>query len=67
MVWLTENWIWALFGLAFISMHFFGHGRHGGCCGHDGHSSGSGGDADADKSTGKQDNGGTVRREPNRQ
>lgn len=26
MTWLAENWIWVLFGLAFIAMHLFGHG-----------------------------------------
>jgi hypothetical protein len=30
MSWLTENWIWVLFGVAFIAMHLFGHGGHGG-------------------------------------
>lgn len=30
MAWLTENWIWVLFGVAFIAMHLFGHGGHGG-------------------------------------
>ncbi|MER1941883.1 DUF2933 domain-containing protein [Castellaniella sp. FW104-16D08] len=30
MAWLTENWIWVLFGVAFIAMHLFGHGCHGG-------------------------------------
>ncbi len=30
MTWLTENWIWVLFGVAFIAMHFSGHGCHGG-------------------------------------
>lgn len=36
MNWLTENWIWVLFGVGFIAMHLFGHGGHGGgggCCG----------------------------------
>lgn len=49
MTWLTENWIWVLFGLAFVAMHLFGHGCHGG---HGGHGSGTGGDAD--KTTAKQ-------------
>lgn len=35
MAWLSENWIWAIFGVAFIAMHMFGHGGHGG--GHGGH------------------------------
>jgi len=30
MDWLTENWLWILIGVAFIGMHFFGHGGHGG-------------------------------------
>lgn len=30
MAWLTENWIWVVFGIAFIAMHLFGHGGHGG-------------------------------------
>ncbi|MCB1740432.1 MAG: DUF2933 domain-containing protein [Burkholderiaceae bacterium] len=38
MDWLTENWIWVIFGVAFIAMHLFGHGGHGrhggGGCGH---------------------------------
>ncbi len=43
MNWLSENWIWVLFGLAFIAMHIFGHGGH---AGHGGHGSPrSGGDS----------------------
>jgi hypothetical protein len=34
MTWLTENWIWVLFGVAFVAMHFSGHGCHGGHGGH---------------------------------
>lgn len=53
MSWLTENWIWFFFGVAFIAMHLFGHGGHGrhggGGCGHGSHGSGSAGDADADR------------------
>lgn len=30
MIWLSENWIWVLFGVAFVAMHLFGHGGHGG-------------------------------------
>jgi len=30
MEWLTENWIWVLIGIAFVAMHMFGHGKHGG-------------------------------------
>ncbi|NOY16155.1 MAG: DUF2933 domain-containing protein [Gammaproteobacteria bacterium] len=29
MAWLVENWIWVLFGILFVGMHLFGHGRHG--------------------------------------
>lgn len=28
--WLVENRVWALVGAAFIAMHVFGHGGHGG-------------------------------------
>lgn len=55
MAWLTENWIWVLFGVAFIAMHLFGHGGHrghggrGGGCGHGGHGSGGAGDGDPNK------------------
>lgn len=54
MAWLTENWIWVLFGVAFIAMHLFGHGGHGGHgggCGHGGHGSGGAGDDDPGKTT----------------
>ncbi len=30
MAWLTENWFWILTFIAFIAMHMFGHGGHGG-------------------------------------
>ena len=30
MTWLAQNWIWILFGIAFVAMHLFGHGGHGG-------------------------------------
>lgn len=40
MDWLSENWTWAILGVAFIAMHMFGHGGHGGHgrghCGHGG-------------------------------
>ena len=36
MTWLTDNWIWVLVGVAFIAMHFSGHGCHGGHGGHGG-------------------------------
>jgi hypothetical protein len=44
MTWLAQNWIWVLFGIAFVAMHLFGHGGHGG---HGGHSSQSSGRGDA--------------------
>lgn len=34
MDWLAENWVWVLIGIAFVGMHFIGHGRHGGHGGH---------------------------------
>ncbi|MEO6280158.1 DUF2933 domain-containing protein [Roseateles sp.] len=34
MDWLAQNWIWVLFGIAFVAMHLFGHGGHGGHAGH---------------------------------
>ena len=30
MEWFSQNWVWALFFVAFIAMHLFGHGGHGG-------------------------------------
>ncbi len=30
MQWLVTNWLWVLIGIAFIAMHLFGHGGHGG-------------------------------------
>ena len=30
MEWLSQNWVWVLFFVAFIAMHMFGHGGHGG-------------------------------------
>lgn len=30
MQWLIANWFWVLIGVAFVGMHFFGHGGHGG-------------------------------------
>lgn len=30
MDWLSENWLWVVIGVAFIAMHMFGHGGHGG-------------------------------------
>ena len=29
MQWLSQNWVWVLFFVAFIGMHLFGHGCHG--------------------------------------
>lgn len=34
MTWLAQNWIWVLFGIAFVAMHLFGHGGQGGRTGH---------------------------------
>ncbi len=42
MAWLAQNWIWLLFGVAFVAMHLFGHGCHGGHGGHGSHNSGRG-------------------------
>ena len=30
MAWLSENWFWIVTFIAFIAMHLFGHGNHGG-------------------------------------
>ena len=30
MEWIQNNWIFILVGIAFIAMHMFGHGGHGG-------------------------------------
>lgn len=30
MEWIRENWVFILFAVFFIGMHFFGHGMHGG-------------------------------------
>ncbi len=30
MNWLSQNWVWLLFGVGMIAMHLFGHGGHGG-------------------------------------
>jgi hypothetical protein len=38
MEWLSQNWVWVLFGVGMIAMHMFGHGGHGG---HGGHCGGS--------------------------
>ena len=37
MEWFSQNWVWVLFFIAFMSMHMFGHGGHGGHSGHGGH------------------------------
>jgi len=37
MEWLSQNWVWVLFGAGFIAMHMFGHGCHG----HGGHQAGN--------------------------
>ena len=38
MAWITANWFWLLVFIAFIAMHLFGPGCHGGHTGHSGHS-----------------------------
>ena len=30
MEWISQNWVWVLFFVAFMAMHMFGHGGHGG-------------------------------------
>ncbi len=47
MEWLSQNWVWVLFFVAFVAMHMFGHGGHGG------HGGGSGDDDAAPKPAGK--------------
>ena len=47
MTWLAENWIWVIFGVAFVAMHLFGHGGHGGHSGHGSHENGHRGPDDA--------------------
>ena len=42
MQWISQNWVWILFFVAFVAMHMFGHGGHGG---HGGHRSPGGGNA----------------------
>jgi hypothetical protein len=34
MDWISANWVWILIAIAFVAMHMFGHGCHGG---HDRH------------------------------
>lgn len=36
MDWLTENWLWIVFGAVFLWMHLKMHGGHGGYGGHGG-------------------------------
>mgnify|MGYP003636215802 FL=1 len=40
MEWLSQNWVWVLFGVGFVAMHMFGHGSHG-SHGHGGHQTGN--------------------------
>lgn len=49
MAWLSENWIWVLFGGAFIAMHLFGHGCGGGHGGHGGHGDAKKAEAEKDE------------------
>ena len=30
MEWLSQNWVFLLIAIAFVAMHLFGHGSHGG-------------------------------------
>ena len=30
MEWISQNWVWVLFFVAFMAMHMFGHGAHAG-------------------------------------
>lgn len=30
MAWLSQNWLWLVLGVAFLSRHLLGHGTHGG-------------------------------------
>ena len=48
MAWPAQNWIWVLFGIAFVAMHLFGHGGHGGHAGHDAGPTGHGDATDAE-------------------
>ena len=36
MDWISQNWVWVLFFVAFMAMHMFGHGGHAGHAGHGG-------------------------------
>lgn len=48
MEWISENWVWVLFFVAFMAMHMFGHGGHGG---HGGRGDGPGDRKPASKDT----------------
>lgn len=37
MDWLTENWLWIVFGAVFLSAHLRMHGGHGAHAEHGGH------------------------------
>jgi hypothetical protein len=43
MDWLTENWLWILFGAIFLWMHLRMHGGHGASGEHGGHGGCGGG------------------------
>lgn len=43
MDWLTENWMWVVFGAVFLWMHLKMHGGHGRHGAHGGHGGGHGG------------------------
>ena len=48
MEWLRQNWVWVLFIAAFLAMHLFGHGGHGGHRG-GGHDDRKPGDRDSER------------------
>ena len=54
MEWLAENWLWVVFGTAFVAMHMFGHGGHGGHGGNDSTNKPGTDASDSDKPTGHQ-------------
>lgn len=50
MEWISQNWVWVLFFVAFVAVHLFGHGGHGGHRGgRAGHGCGRGGAGDRQK------------------
>ena len=51
MAWFTANWFWVLIFIAFIAMHLFCHGGHGGHR----HSDHRGGDRQRSRDEGEKD------------